>query len=313
MSDRETEVLPMLWTFGEGANPRHFERFARMVESGGFDGVVVGDHLTIPAEIPNEYPFSSSGEPPAVLSSTTPFYEAFSTLSYVAGLTDDLRVGTNMCVAPLRHPVALTKQALTLDALVDGRLDLGVAIGWLSTEYEVVGVPFEERGSRLDEFLEVFTRAREAGVVAHDGEHYEFQETGFYPAPESDDRPAIWVGGRSSPALRRTAAYGDGFVTVWDEPNELATYRDRLLDAWTDHDRDGEPRVAITRAFHVGHDTDRDTDHRFMGDPAGIVQDVSDYVEAGATRVILDFFTGDPDEQLRQLERFADDVLPDLP
>ncbi len=310
---RDVEVTAMLWNFGQFASAENFERFATTVEDVGFDGVLTADHVTIPSDVPHQYPFSSSGKPPDAIDSEESFYEAFTTLSYLAGATDDIRVGTNMAIAPLRNPVILTKVALTLDALLDGRLDLGVSIGWLSTEYEVVDVPFEERGARLDEFLEIFTRAREEGIIAHDGEHYSFQETGFHPAPESDDHPAVWIGGRSSPALRRTAQYGDGFVTVWDEPEEVASYRDRLLNAWTDYERETDPEIGIMRAFHVGHDTERDTSYRFMGDPADIAQDVHDYADAGVTRVILDFYSSDVDTQVEQIERFGDEVLPDFP
>ena len=190
----EIEVGVMVGTFGEQATRENIERLATAADDGGFDAVWVGDHVTLPAEIPDTYPFSPSGEAPFDIGQDV--YDCFGVLSYLAGVTDRVDLGTNTCIVPYRHPAVLARNAFTLEQLSGGRFDFGVAPGWLETEFEVLDVPFEERGSRTDEFLDLFERAREEPELAFDGPHHSLQRTGFHPAPPRG-RPKVWVGGRS--------------------------------------------------------------------------------------------------------------------
>ncbi|MFB6130839.1 MAG: TIGR03619 family F420-dependent LLM class oxidoreductase [Salinigranum sp.] len=296
----------MTSTFGSHASPEAFRRVATAAEESGFDAVWAGDHVSFPAEIPDEYPFSPSGEPPFHVSQDT--YDVFGVLSHLAAVTDDVDLGTNTCIVPYRHPVVLARNALTVEALSDGRLDFGVAPGWMRTEFEVLDVPFEERGSRTDEFLEIFERACQEGQFAFDGPHHQFQETGFHPSP-GDDRPKLWVGGRSGAAFRRTAQFGDGWTIFWDRPDAVASARERLMNAWTDFERDGEPEIAVTRATEVGSDTERDPEKPLVGEPEAIAADVEAYADAGTTRIVIDFYTTDVDEQVEQVRRFGEGVV----
>jgi probable F420-dependent oxidoreductase len=300
----EPEFGVMLSTFGDHAYPEAFRRVARTAEAEGYDAVWAGDHVSLPAEIPDTYPFSPSGESPFDVELDT--YDVFEVLSYLAGVTEEVELGTNTCIVPYRHPVVLARNALTLEALSEGRLDFGVAPGWMETEFEVLDVPYEERGSRTDEFLRIFERACEEGQFAFEGSHHSFQETGFYPTPERD-RPPIWVGGKSGASFRRLAEFGDGWTIFWDHPEDIAAARERIGRAWDDYDREGDPEIALTRAVHVGADAERDT--LLTGEPAEIVEDVEAYAEAGVTRIVLDFYTREVDEQIEQIERFADRVM----
>lgn len=301
----EPEFGVMLSTFGDHASPQAFRRMAKTAEYEGFDAVWAGDHISFPADIPEEYPFSPTGESPFDISLDT--YDVFAVLSHLAAVTDDVDLGTNTCIVPYRHPIVLTRNALTTEHLSDGRFDFGVAPGWMRTEFEVLDVPFEERGSRTDEFLTIFDRARTEGEFAFEGPHHSFQETGFHPTPDKG-RPRMWIGGKSGASFRRVAEFGDGWTIFWDRPNEIAAARERIMNAWTDYDRDGEPEIAVIRALHVGEDTDRDS--LFTGAPNGIVESIEAYAEAGVTRVVFDFYTTDIDEQVEQVERFADRVMP---
>lgn len=297
----DLEVSVMLGTFGDHATPDAFRRIATVAEELDYDAVWVGDHVTLPAEIPNTYPFSPTGESPFDISQ--PAFDAFTVLSHLAGVTDDLRLGTNTCIVPYRHPVTLTKQAFSLAALANDRFEFGVAPGWLKTEFEVLDVPFEERGSRTDEFLRIFDRAVAEEELSFDGPHHSFQETGFHPVP--DERPSVWVGGRSGASFRRVGEFGDGWTIFWDRPDDVAAARERVEQAWADFDRDGDPGVAVVRPVDVGGVNE---ERPLVGPPASVAADLDAYAAAGATRVVLDFFTTDPDEQVRQLERFADEV-----
>lgn len=302
-ADADIEFGVMLSTFGDHATPEAFRRVARAAEREGFDAAWAGDHLTFPAEIPDEYPFSRSGESPFDVSGNA--YDVFDVLAHLAGVTDRIRLGTNACIVPYRHPVDLAREALSVEALSGGRFDFGVAPGWLRTEFEVLDVPFEERGSRTDEFLRLFERVRREGQLSFDGPHHSFRETGFYPVPERG-RPKIWIGGRSGAAFRRVGEFGDGWTIFWDHPEDVERARERMGRAWEDYDRRGRPEVAVVRPTSVGADVDRDA--LLVGDPGEIIEDVEAYADAGTTRLVIDFYTTDVDEQVEQVERFGREV-----
>ncbi len=305
----EMDIGVMLGTFGEQATRENIERLATAADEGGFDAVWVGDHVTLPAEIPDTYPFSPSGEAPFDISQDV--YDCFGVLSYLAGVTDEVDLGTNTCIVPYRHPVVLARSALTVTQLSGGRFDFGVAPGWLETEFEVLDVPFEERGSRTDEFLDLFERAREEPELGFEGPHHTFQRTGFHPTPP-EGCPKVWVGGRSGASFRRLAEYGDGWTIFWDRPDAVAETRERIMAAWNDFERSGTPEIAVTRATHLGTDTDRDPEKPLVGEADAVVDDLAAYADAGTTRVVLDFYTRDVDGQLEQLERWSERVLPRL-
>ena len=306
--DSEIDFGVILSTYGEHSDPAGFERIARTAENNDFDVVSVSDHIALPAIIPDTYPFSPSGEFP--FDSSDDLYELFSVLSMLAGITDDVTLMSNVCIVPYRHPVLLTKQALTLDALSDGRFELGVATGWLETEFEVLDVPFDERGSRTDEFLELLERVCEEGELAFDGPHHSIQETGFYPIPDPGDEIPVWVGGHSSAAFRRVAEYGRGWTIVWSRPDDIQSARARIMNAWDIYDRQGEPEITLMRAFQLGTGDSVDDDRLLVGDPDAVISDIEAYVDAGVTRLMLDFYTPDTDEQCRQLQQFGDEVIP---
>lgn len=145
--------------------------------------------MIVPEEQPPEYPLNETGESP--LNTTHDVYELFEILSYLAGQTADIRLGTNICVVPLRHPVLLVKQALTLAELSGGMFEFGVGAGWLSTGLEALDVPPAERGSRLDEFLELYRQVLERGVTDFAGDHHYFDRVGFHPIPEGAAVPPV--------------------------------------------------------------------------------------------------------------------------
>jgi probable F420-dependent oxidoreductase len=302
----EMEFGVLLPTLGTHASRDAIRRVATTAEEYGFDAVWAGDHVTFPAEIPDEYPFSPTGESPFHVSQNA--YDVFTVLSYLAGVTDSVEIGSNTCIVPYRHPVALARNALSVEALSDGRFDFGVGTGWMRTEFEVLDVPFEERGSRTDEFLELFERACAEGELSFDGPHHSFQETGFRPTPDRG-RPKTWIGGRSGAAFRRVGQFGDGWTIFWDRPEDVAAARERIMHAWRDFDRDGEPEIALTRPIQVGSDHDRDSSRPFVGEPASVAADVEAYADAGVTRIVADFFTTDIEAQLEQVRRFGDGVI----
>jgi len=311
MSDRdEMEFGYVVWSVGDQsyANREAFDRLAPAAEDAGIDTLWVPDHVTIPESIPDEYPISPDGEPRVHVDDNV--YDAFSVISYLAALTNEVNIGTNTCVAALRHPVLLAKEILSVESLTDGRFEFGVAAGWLSTEFEVLDVPFEERGGRFDEFLELFKEVRDNEELSFEGEYHQFQKTGFYPPIERPAGPPIWIGGWSGAAFRRIGQFGDGWTTFWTRPDDVASARDRMLNAWTDFDREGKLDIAVGRGLHIGTDTPLDTDRMFVGSAESIIEDIESYHEAGTTQVILAPFDTDIDSQLEQIRRFEEEILP---
>ena len=284
--------------------PDVFRRSARTAEDSGFDAIVAGDHIVYPRDIPTDYEYSKTGKPP--FDTETNLYDVFQVLSHLAAVTDDVKLGTNVVAAPYRHPLVLTKNVLSIESLSQGRFDFGVAPGWLATEFEALDVPFGERGSRTDEFLDIFKRACTEGVTGYDGDHFSFDEVGFHPTP--DREIPVWIGGKSGAAFRRVAEYGHGWSTLWDHPDEVASARERMLNAWADYDRDGEPEIAVLRPVNIDHSTE-DNDRLLTGTPESVIEDIEAYRDAGATRLIVDFFTTDIDEQLTLMEEFGDEII----
>ncbi len=304
------EIAAVLQTVGREVSSSDIERTTVLAEEHGFDALVVGDHVALPVEASDTYPWTPEGAVPSLYDADSECYDAFEVLSYAAGMTDDVRLATNVCVAPLRHPVVLTKLALTLDALSGGRVELGVSVGWLREEYEVLGVPYDERGARTDEFLELFELAQTNDRFAFDGEFHSFPETGFRPRPASSGSPSVWIGGTSGAALRRLGRFGDGLVTVWERPSEVRELKERMQRAWTDYEREGTPALSVMRPASI--DPATDSDRPLFGSADDVIEDVYRYADAGATRLVLDFLTMPAQETHRQLELFGELIIPQL-
>lgn len=306
MTDVDIEFGYAIPGYGKYERPEPWLDIATAAEDAGFEALWTGEHITIPEAVEyEEYQFGV----PDWADISNPMVDVFETLSYIAAVTDEIHMGPNICIVPLRHPILLAKQALTVAALSNGRFEFGVGAGWLRSEFDVLDAPYETRGPWTDEFLAMFDRVFETGgETGFSGEHISFQKTGFHPLP--DEKPPIWVGGTSGAAFRRTAEYGDGWTVVNHTAAEVGDARDRLMNAWEDFDRDGIPRISARRRVHVG-DWDGDVpDVASVGDPESIVQDVEEYARAGTTQLIVSSMEDTVEGEVEQIERFGDEVLP---
>jgi probable F420-dependent oxidoreductase len=165
---------------------------ARRCEEVGFDSLWVGDHVSF----------------------HIPILESLTLLSFVAGVTERIRLCTGVYLVPLRHPTTTAKVASTLDVLSGGRLTLGVGVGGeFPPEFEATGVPLAERGSRTDEGIEVMRRLWREERVVHEGRHFRFGPVTLAPRPLQDGGPRIVVGGRKGPTFRRAGRLGDGYIS----------------------------------------------------------------------------------------------------
>lgn len=188
-------VLP---TYRRLANPANIKRAAELSESLGFDSVWVTDHIVVPAA--------------SVEAFGPTFFEAVTTMAYVAGFTSRVLIGAAILIVPYRHPLLLAKMLASADQLSGGRLIVGAGLGWLDTESELMGVPHKRRARIADEALAAMRACWDSDTPEFAGEIYSFSGLHFSPRPHAGRRLPVLVGGASSAALRRAARLGDGWI-----------------------------------------------------------------------------------------------------
>jgi probable F420-dependent oxidoreductase len=154
---------------------------------------------------------------------STPVFDAFGFLCFLAGQTRTLRLGTNVYLLGIRHPFVAARAIQTLDRVSQGRAEVGIGAGWLRSEWRAAGLDPRTRGRRLDEALHVCKRLWAEEVVEHHGEFFDFDPVMFEPKPIQQPRPPIHVGGESPAALRRAARAGDGWIGLSHTPESVAT------------------------------------------------------------------------------------------
>jgi probable F420-dependent oxidoreductase len=182
---------------------------ARSLEEAGYDSLWVSDHIVLPETIESPYPFAADGK--ATWATNTPYLDALIALALIAGATERAAIGTAVLVLPLRNPVVFAKQAASIDVASGGRLKLGVGAGWLREEFEALGVPFEGRGGRLVEWMQIARDCWTGRPAARSSERYTLPpDVVCLPAP-AHPIPFL-VGGHSPIALRRAGRLADGWL-----------------------------------------------------------------------------------------------------
>ncbi len=194
---------------GPLAMSRGIPTLARTLEEAGFDSIWVSDHVVLPRTIGSRYPFAADGR--ATWATDSPYLDALVALALAAATTERVLLGTAVLVLPLRHPVIFAKQAASIDVASGGRLELGVGAGWLAEEFAALDVPFEMRGGRLVEWMEIVRDCWTGAPAAHTSERYSLPaEILCLPAPAH--RIPLLVGGHSKIALTRAGRFGDGWL-----------------------------------------------------------------------------------------------------
>ncbi len=201
---------------GPLGNRNDLIEFARFAEERGFDSLWVSDHVVVPRTITSRYPYSPDGSFP--LPPDLPFLEPLATLLFVSAVTQRAMLGTTILVVPMRNPVITAKMLATLDVLSNGRCILGAGAGWMQEEFEMLNVPFEKRGARLDDYLGVIKSLWTEDQPSFKGKYYSIENVGFAPKPAQQPHPPIWIGGHSTPALRRAGRLGDAWHAAYSGP-----------------------------------------------------------------------------------------------
>jgi probable F420-dependent oxidoreductase len=214
---------------------------ARIADQAGVDRLVVSDHVVFGERL-EEYGRPEVGGSAGGKQPTGPdghWLEPLTTLSVLAGMTSQIRLGTNILIAALRRPVVLAKTTATLDVLSGGRLDLGVGVGWQREEYDAAGLDFDQRGRLLDHSLEVCQTLWREPRAAYDSPELHFEATHMMPKPLQPGGVPIWVSGTiNARVVRRLARFGSGWIpwgpAAADPVTGIAQMRDLLTEAGAD-------------------------------------------------------------------------------
>ena len=201
------------------ANGPLLRALGREAEARSFESIWVAEHVVMFDEYASQYPYAADGRFPG--GGDTGLLEPLTALAYLAAVTDRVRLGTGVCLVPQRNPVYTAKQVVDVDNLSGGRVDFGVGVGWLKEEFDVLSMPFDHRGARTNEFLDVMKALWQDDVSEHHGPYYDLPACRLYPKPVQTPHPPIHVGGESQPALRRVATHGQGWYTFNRLPHDL--------------------------------------------------------------------------------------------
>jgi len=268
-----------------GALNSHFHVDAtEEAERLGYESVWLPEHLVLPVRM-SRSPHPGDEHPP--VPPTTPVFDAFAYLGFLAGRTRHVRLGTHVYNLGLRHPFIAARAVQTLDVLSGGRVEFGIGASWLEEEWRAIGLDFASRGRRVDESIEVCKRLWTEPEVAHDGEFFHFDAVAFEPKPLQQPWPPILVGGESGAALRRAARAGDGWIGMGHTFESAAGQIARLRELRGEYGRD-------TASFQI-----------CLGGPVTSAADVRRWEELGVTRLVVSPWRRSPDA-VDGIRRFAD-------
>jgi probable F420-dependent oxidoreductase len=233
---------------------------ARTAEEAGFDSVVISDHLIYPEILETPYPYTRNGNPRWRPETAWP--DPLIAVTALASATTRLRFITSVYLLPLRHPVVAAKQIATAEIFTQSRLTLGVGIGWMREEFDLLGIPFEGRGRRMVEAIEIMEKLWQGGFVEHRGEFYDISSLQISPTPSA--RIPIWGGGISEVALKRAATLFDGWLSEVQNTNELPDFIETLTRCRAESPRAGKP-FAINASVRDAIDLGQFRDLRDLG------------------------------------------------
>ncbi|HEY6710551.1 MAG TPA: LLM class F420-dependent oxidoreductase [Actinomycetota bacterium] len=294
---------------GAWATPANQVRVARRAEELGYRSLWTFQRLVVP-EVPDER-------------SGAPFYQqvqdAVVPLAFLAGQTSRIRLGTAVLIVPFFSPTLLAKQLATLDIVSGGRLDVGLGIGWSTTEYAAVGAPFERRGARAEEFVAALRALWTDEVASYQGEFYRLPPARMAPKPVQRPHPPLLLGGTAKPALRRAGRLADGWVSgstadLTRIGESIEVVRDAARGAGRDPDR---LRFVCRGAVKVRIEGQPDR-APLSGSFAEIRGDLDTLAAQGVTEVFVDLNFDpeigapdtDPAEALRRAEEALEALAP---
>ncbi|MGH0033228.1 MAG: TIGR03619 family F420-dependent LLM class oxidoreductase [Myxococcota bacterium] len=268
---------------GPCADPEVAARVARAAEAAGYDSVWTGEHVVLP----------DPQAPPSPAPPEMPMLDPAAALSFLAGHTKTIHLATGIIILPQRNPLVLAKELASVDVVSGGRLWFGLGAGYLKAEFDAIGAPFDDRGARTNEAIEVMRALWCQESPAFDGRFWSFSGVQAMPRPVQRPHPPILVGGHSPPAYRRAVAQGDGWYGFALDLDGARAALDGLEQAAgrVERRRDAALTVSLTPSLRL----DRDT--------------VKRYEDLGVQRLVPMARGRTADELVAFVEQTARDVL----
>ena len=269
-----------LINFGPSANPESLRRWAQLTEALGYHLLMTSDHIAVTPDVQARYP--------------APLYEPLTTLGWLAGVTQNIAIGSTVMILPYRSPLETARAFANIDRLSGGRCILGVGVGWAREEFAALNVPFEKRGAMTNEYLAAIKALWTQDLASFDGEFVHFQDVHTAPRPVQSPHPPIWVGGASDAALRRTVSYGDAWHPIrirvdWFRDTGIPRLREFAQT-------EGKPMPALCPRIRLritGSPQPEDTRVTGEGNLDQVRGDLRALAELGCQYVLLDSFYDD--------------------
>ena len=237
----------------ESTPPELIIQAAQAVEERGFHAIWVPEHVVLFDEYDSKYPYSADGR---IGNYGKGMMEPFTALAFLAAHTSEVRLGTAICLVTQRNPIYTAKQVADVDFLSGGRVNFGIGVGWLREEFAALNMPFNNRGKRADEHIEVMKALWCQETSEYHGELYDLQSCVMYPKPIQNPHPPIFVGGEGDHALTRVAALAQGWLGASMEP-EVITERIATLHHLLDERGRAKSDVKIYTLPNRRPDSDR--------------------------------------------------------
>jgi probable F420-dependent oxidoreductase len=278
------------------SDPTQLCDLARAADETGWDGLVVSDHVVHPEKIATPYPYTKDGLPR--WQAPSPWPDPWVAIGAMAAVTRRVRFLTGIYVLPMRNPFNVAKAVGTAAVLSGDRVTLGVGVGWMREEFALLEQPFEQRGPRTDEMIEVLRKLWAGGMVEHHGRFYDFPRLQMSPAPRA--QIPILIGGVSDAALRRAGRLGDGWISDIHTTEELRGIVAKIREHRREAGREGTGEIVAAASDAFGVDGYR----RLEEIGVTTLQTMPWLFYGGQTEVL--------DRKLEGLRRFADDVISKL-
>jgi probable F420-dependent oxidoreductase len=204
---------------GPYVDPRLAIELVQAGEEAGFESAWTVEHTVVPEGYQTRYPYSPSGKMAGGVDDF-PLPDPLIWMAYVAGHTRRIKLATGILILPQHNPIVVAKQIASLDHMTEGRVILGVGVGWLREEFEALGANFDGRGAVTDEYIQVLRRLWQHGSSKFQGRFISFDSIYCEPRPKQDALPIV-IGGHSEAAARRAGRFGDGFFPAREAPERL--------------------------------------------------------------------------------------------
>jgi probable F420-dependent oxidoreductase len=275
--------------------PDHYLPLARAAEEAGFDGLAIPDSICYPEEASSKYPYNKDGSREFLES--VPFVESLIGVAAMAAVTERIRFATFVYKLAVRQAPVVAKQVQGIQVLSGNRFDFGIGISPWEEDFAICGVPWEKRGKRFDEQIEIFRGLESGEFFGYRGEMLDMPANKMCPVPS--ERTPLLIGGHAEPALKRAARVGDGWMCAGADLEQLQAYVDRISGLRDEYGTADRP----FRIFTTGQDAFTD-------------EGISKLEKIGITDVIIGFrnvYEMDPDkpldEKIAMLNWYADTFI----